>query len=438
MKPDAYGLLTSTESDTARRAFEEAVHGLAAHRPNTAMALRAALAADPHHVGAHALIGFANIILGRSELVLSAETALGDARAAMAARDGGTADERVLVDALGLVVKGFFARAAERLETGFADRPALFLPFKIAHALRFMLGDIRGMRAASQRAMRVWNEDLPAAGFLLGCHAFALEEHGHYDAARTIGERAIAIEPDDAWGLHAVSHVHEMRGDTSQGIDLLEARRGSWSRCNNFSFHMAWHLALFHLEEGAHERVLRIYDDEVRPSQTDDFRDMANAVSLLWRLEKSGAVVGGRWHELAEVALARRSDTTLIFAALHNLAALVASGERKAALELVAAIEAKVAGSSDQARVAGEVGVPLAHLLTGHGTFADQRALDNLLTNLPKIGGSNAQRDVFVLAIARAAGRRGDGRAVSRIRTLRRHLKAEDRLFRSIEHFALA
>ncbi|WP_052121644.1 hypothetical protein [Inquilinus limosus] len=291
MPLDAFDLSTSSASRAADAAFEEAVRGLAAHRPSTGIALGRALAADPDHVPALALKGFASLILAREELAVPAREALGAARRALAAKDGGTADERALVEALALASDDRFADAAVSLDQSFADRPATFLPFKIAHALRFMLGDAAGMLAASQRMMAVWCPDLPAAGFLLGCHAFAIEEHGAYAAAEAYGRQAVAMEPDDAWGLHAVSHVHEMRGETAAGIDWLEASRGSWSRCNNFSFHMAWHLALLHLDRGEHERVLSLYDQEVRPAPTDDFRDMANAVSLLWRLERLGVDV---------------------------------------------------------------------------------------------------------------------------------------------------
>ena len=76
--------------------------------------------------------------------------------------------------------------------------------------------------------------------------------------------------------------------------------------------------------EYEHEQVLKIYDEEVRPQQTDDFRDMANAISLLWRLNQTGVDVGSRWADMAEIALRRRHDTTLVFASLHTLAALVA------------------------------------------------------------------------------------------------------------------
>ncbi|OJF97644.1 tetratricopeptide repeat protein 38 family protein [Pararhizobium antarcticum] len=433
MKLDAYNLSTSTVSAQAETAFEEAVHGLAAHRPNTGTALQAALSADPNHIAALALKGFANLILARSELAPHAAEALAAARRAMACRDGGTRDEQVLVHALDAAVDGSFATAARRLDEGFAERPATFLPFKISHALRFMLGDAKEMLAMSSRVMEDWNETLPAAGFLLGCHAFALEEHGFYDAAEAAGQHAVQLQPDDAWGLHAVSHVYEMRGKTADGIAWLEDGRKSWSRCNNFSFHMAWHLALLHLERGDHAHVLKIYDEEVRPQQTDDFRDMANAISLLWRLNQTGVDVGSRWGDMAEIALRRRHDTTLVFASLHTLAALVAIGEHSAVRDVVSGLERKATGSGDQAKVAAEVGVPLARIIAGLSTAADRRVLDRIVVDLPTIGGSNAQRDFFMLAVAKAAGTNGDSAGLSRIRDVRRRLRAEDRLLGTIE-----
>ncbi len=438
MRLDVYNLSTSTVSSAAEAAFEAAVHGLAAHSPNTGVALQSTLSADPDHVAALALKGFANLILARSELQSPAADALSAARRAMANRDGGTRDEQVLVHALDAAVNGSFKMAALRLDDGFRERPATFLPFKISHALRFMLGDAKGMLAASHRVMEVWNETLPAAGFLLGCHAFALEEHGFYDAAEAAGERAVQLQPDDAWGLHAVSHVHEMRGETASGIAWLEGSRSSWSRCNNFAFHMAWHLALLHLERGDHAHVLKIYDEEVRPQQTDDFRDMANAISLLWRLNQTGVDVGSRWADLAETAVKRRHDTTLVFASLHTLAALAAIGDDTGVSEVISGLERKATGSGDQARVAAEVGIPLARIIAGMSTPADRQRLDQLVLDMPMIGGSNAQRDFFLLAVAKAAGTNGDRAGLSRIRDMRCRLRAEDRLLGSIEmHMAL-
>lgn len=431
MTRHAYDLLTSTGSAEARQAFDNAVYGLATHKPSTGMAIAATLKADPGHLAAQALKGFANLVLGRQETAASAAEALADARAAAAAGHG-TPDEIVLIAALEAAVAGSFSSAIAILEDGFADRPAAFLPFKIAHALRFMLGDGVGMLASSTRAVRALSAADPYAGFIHGCHAFALEEAGLYDEALLAGHQAVTLRPDDSWGLHAVSHVHEMRGETTRGIDWLEESRPAWSRCNNFSFHMAWHLALLHLEQGDHARVLDLYDDEVRPQPTDDFRDMANAVSLLWRLNRMGVAVGHRWQELSEVARHRQKDTTLIFAALHNLAALVAVGDTRAAETLVTEIERKAEGTGDQARVAAEIGIPLARMMAGLGAPADRQMLDRMMLNLPKIGGSNAQRDFFVLSLAETLGRHGDQAGLSRIGMVRGSLKKEDNLFRSI------
>jgi tetratricopeptide (TPR) repeat protein len=266
-------------------------------------------------------------------------------------------------------------------------------------------------------------------GFLLGCRAFALEELGDYAAAERTGRRAVEIEPEDAWGLHAVSHVHEMQGRTAEGIAWIERARPVWTACNNFGFHMAWHLALFHLELGDHARVLRLYDGEVRPSATDDFRDAANAASLLWRLETLGVAVGDRWEELKTVARTRRHDLTLAFASLHTLLTLVAVGDNGGARELVSAMQAKAdEGDNDQAAVMDEVGIDLATTILDLAEHRAPRAdFDRLATRLHRIGGSNAQRDVFVLTLAAIAADRGNALALERILAVRRWLKRDDR-----------
>lgn len=431
MTIDRYGLDTSATDPVAVAAFADAVHGVAAHRPTAGAALGRALAADPDFVAAHTLKGFANLILAREELVPAATTALADARSA-AQRRPASADEDVLVAALSDALDGRFAGAAHRLERGFAGRPTTLLPFKLAHSLRFMIGDASGMLAASDRMLAAWQPDEPAAGFLLGCHAFGLEEHGEYAAAERFGRRAVALAPEDAWGQHAVGHVFEMRGDTDAGIAWLEEGRGTWSRCNNFSFHMAWHLALLLLERRDTERVLDVYDAEVRPVQTDDFRDVANAVSLLWRLDRSGIDVGRRWDDLAEIARRRRTDTTLVFASLHTLIALVAVGDHAGAADMTAALALRAAEASEQGRVAARVGLPLARVITGMAGRSRGPALDRLALDLHRLGGSNAQRDLFVLLLAEAAGRTGDTAAQRAIDTVRHRLKTEDRLIAAV------
>jgi hypothetical protein len=432
MMIDIYGLETSTDSALARDIFADATASLAAHRPTTAARVVDVLAHDPDHVAALALKGFANLILARAELQSEAVRAAHDARSALHKRGGGTFHERALVDALDVAASGHFAGGADILETCFANGRASLLPFKIAHSLRFMLGGgAAPLLAGTRRMMRNWELTQPGAGYFLGCRAFALEESGHYGEAERTGRMAVALQPDDAWGLHAVSHVHEMRNAVTAGIDWLEKTRHDWVHCNNFSFHIAWHLALLYLEAGRREEVLALYDTEIRPVQTDDFRDVANAVSLLRRLEMLGIDVGPRWQDLADIARRRSADTTLIFAALHTLIALVMLHDRTGVATLLDQMAKKAQGSDEQSRVARDIGLPLARMIAGM-TDGSGAEIDDLAAMLSRLGGSNAQRDLFLLELAEMAARH-DRPALSRLQARRSHLKAEDRLIAAIE-----
>ena len=428
MREDGFGGRHTSESAVAPAAFAAAVRGVLAHRPSVAPALEQALAADPQLVAAHALQGLAAVILARGELLAPARAALAAARAALAAR-GGTAFERVLVAVLAEAVEGRLGAAADRLDARLAGAPHDLLAIKLAHALRFMLGDAAGMRAVGTRVLPVWEPERAGYGYVLGCHAFALEECGERRAAETLGRRAVLHQPDDAWALHAVAHVHEMAGSVEPGIAWLEGARPVWSRCNNLSFHLAWHLALFHLERGRHAQVLELYDREVRPQPTDDFRDVANAISLLWRLRQEGVPVGGRWAELAAIARRRRHDTTLVFASLHHLLALVAVGDLVAAQELAGALDtAASTGGGDQAAVAARVGQGLARAILTLGERRPSRlALGRLVENAALLGGSHAQRDVFVRSLALLAAEAGDHATCARILAQRHRLKRQDR-----------
>lgn len=434
MLKDRFDGVHSTDCPVAVAAFGEAVEAVAAHKP-LGDALTRATDADPDLIAAHLLMGFGGVMLGRSETVQQASKSLEAARAAKSAKMVCSEGEITMLDALELAETGHMRQAAERLECHLEAHPDDFLCAKIAHSLRFMLGDRNGMlRLTGDLALRA-PQDGAGYGFLLGCHAFGLEETGFYAEAEKIGKRAVQIEPSDSWGLHAVSHVFEMNGRTEEGSEWLTNSRPVWSQCNNFSFHMSWHLALYHLEAGDHDGVLKIYDEEIRPVQTDDFRDMSNAVSMLWRLEQDGVNVGDRWQELAEIAHKRRTDTTYVFASLHYLLALIAVGDLNAADDLIKAMRARKDGPCDQSRVTRYIGVRVAEafLRMPGQCERSELCLAEMARRLPAIGGSHAQRDVFVRALMGVALRNQDYPSLRAIDELRCEMRYQDR-FHQIIH----
>jgi tetratricopeptide (TPR) repeat protein len=229
MIQDVFRLAHTTEHPDAVAAFECATDEVAAHRPGAGAALAEALAADPQLVAAHCLKGFAQVILARSELQLGAEAALLSAEQALQAKGGGSEDETLLVFALRRATEGKFHAAADLLEAIIDARPTVFLALKLSHALRFMVGDLAGMLKCTEALAPAYDPALEGYGYFLGCHAFGLEEAGRYEEAERTGRAAALAEPKDAWGIHAVAHVYEMRHQPADGMlgSISSARLGA-------------------------------------------------------------------------------------------------------------------------------------------------------------------------------------------------------------------
>ena len=428
MLNDVYSGQHTSTSTTAVAAFERAVAGLGKHRPFGAD-LDAALAHDPALVGAHALRGISQVLLASQQAVALSRHLVKASRAALEIAGGGTAGEQALVEAHELAANGRLKAAAARLEQHLANHPRDFLSAKLAHALRFMSGEPNRMLATTSAILPHWSAGMAGYGHLLGCHAFGLEETGDLASAERTGRAAVACEPHDVWGLHAVAHVMEMRGETTAGTAWLEPTAALWTACGSFGFHLAWHLALFRLAAGDNARALALYDAHLVPSPGADFRDVANAVSMLWRLEQDGIDTGDRWDFLAAIAEQRRSDTTYVFGSLHYLIALVASDDLAAANDVVEALRCSARSrDTDQAEVSARVGVRLAEVIIDMTRRGASRAdIAVLARRLPELGGSNAQRDVFLRTLLLIAAGAGDVAAVSTLTDLRLQQRRVDR-----------
>ena len=426
MAIDIYSGEHSGVSQRAIEAFERAVWNVLAHRPDAAVAIEDALGAEPDFVAAHALRALCCVSLARTETIEAAHRHAATAREAL--RPGAaTPGEHALVCAAEHAAAGRLLRAADRLDAHLTEQPRDLLALKLSHGLRFMSGDAAGMLRTTRQAVARWSPTAPGYGYVLGCHSFALGENGELAEAERVGLSAVEHEPLDAWGAHAVGHVYETSGRIEDGIAWLEQTRDMWSGCNNFAFHMAWHLALCHMARGRADVALELYDRHVRPRPTDDFRDVANAVSLLWRLRQEGVAVGDRWRELAELAQRRAGDCSLVFALLHHLLTAVAVGDRATAVAIIATIERGARSDErDQDRVARVIGVELAARFAG---LLDEDARPTPyrmeLEEVRRLGGSAAQRDVFLRTLALLAAENGSQHELERVLKARGRLRAD-------------
>lgn len=378
-----------------------------AHAKETPLYLQQWLETEPDNPRAHATKALMLTLLARKELAPAAQ----EASAMAMSMVSGSGAAKAYAEAASMAAHGAWWAAMDKLEQVIAAEPDNTLAAKMSHALRFMLGDRTGMLRSIERVLAGLPTTHAHRGFMLGCQAFALEENGEYGRAEAIGVAAVEREPRDAWGLHAVSHVHEMMGRTADGIRWIEAREARIGHCNNFGGHLFWHLALFKLEAGAIGDVFDLYDRKIRQDKTDDFRDIANGASLLMRLELEGHDVGERWEELADKAEARIDDRSLVFADLHYILALLGAGRRKPANLLARSLGYEPARNAVQNMAAERAGRSCAEGLVAYAAGQPSRALELLLAGRSQrllVGGSNAQRDIFEQITIEAALRCGD------------------------------
>ncbi|WP_341368519.1 tetratricopeptide repeat protein [Yoonia sp. BS5-3] len=412
----------SLDSAPALDAWNGVILGVLSHGQSTGDHLGALIKHAPDFAMGHAMRGLACLMLGRSEMIAPAQAAQVEAARALAL--GGTTKRECLwCAALDDWLVGRPSAAITRMEEAVRLNPADTISMKLSHGIRFMLGDNRGMLHAVEQVLPAHDPAHPLYGYVLGCHAFALEEMGQYEAAERAGLRGLEFAKDDAWGLHAVAHVYDMTHRTDQGISLIDNNLSAWSHCNNFRFHVWWHKALLHLDQGDIPTVLDLYDSKVRDEKTDDYRDFSNASSLLMRLELEGIDVGDRWVELADLAESRTDDGCLTFADMHYMLALIGDTRADATDRLTAQVAQNARKDGDMAQVMLSPGKAAATGLAAFGEANYAEAFAHLSTAKPDfqaMGGSHAQRDVFERLTIEAglrAGRLAETEVLLRART---------------------
>ena len=142
---------------------------------------------------------------------------------------------------------------------------------------------------------------------------------------------------------------------------------------------------------------------------------LMDCTSLLWRLELAGMDVGSRWDGLVDLWMTHLDEHALAFTDAH-LAMTLAGGEKKLG-KFLESQHAYIEGTEGtNSEIIENVGRPLCQGMIAYcrGDFAV--AADYLFPireDIWRIGGSNAQRDVFHMSLATAlikVSRFGDAR----------------------------
>jgi tetratricopeptide (TPR) repeat protein len=270
----------------------------------------------------------------------------------------------------------------------------------------FWTGAKRHQAEVSTGVAGHWGHETPGRGHFLSAHAFAMAEVGQYQVAERCAREALALQPQDLWALHGLSHVLEMQGRVREGIELLYDAARFLNDYNLFRGHLWWHLSLFEISRGRLDEALALFDRQVYPQSSAFYLDVQNGASLLARLEFQGVDVGpARWERLAQASLRNATQNTIWFTTMHHVMALTRSGRQEAVQSTLDYLNS--AGTNTQAALAHE----LAQAAAAFYLDSPREALERMLAlrqRSSELGASHAQQDIYHQIMVIAALRLGD------------------------------
>lgn len=402
-----------TTSAAARAHHERALWHLVSFYGDPLAACDAVIAADPGWGLARVMKAVFMLTLTEPNLLAPARRLLDEAEPLMA---GAHPYERAHLSAAQAALAGRWREACARWDAVLLDQPRDLLALISAHLFDFYRGDARSLRARVARVLPEWAGGDPLQPYVLGMHAFGLEECNLYPQAEQAGRAALARNPRGPWAIHAVAHVMEMQGRYREGADWLRERQPDWAEDNGLAVHLWWHLALFQLEALDIAGALALFDAHIAGSASVVNLQWLDAAALLWRVQLLGGDVGARWQALASdwadpIAYAGH----YAFNDVHALMALLGSGDMVRAQAL---LEASTQGTqADNQAMAHEVGAPLMRGLMAYArgdAGAACAALYPLRAVAHHFGGSHAQRDLIDQTLLAAATRPGGEPALAR------------------------
>jgi tetratricopeptide (TPR) repeat protein len=410
MLTDRYDLPVSTGSAAARDAYVRALDRLLMLHDGVLDAFDAAVAADPGFALAHA---------GRAQVLLMFADAPG-ARAALdraeALLPGATAREASQIRFFRTMMSAPVATTLAALEAHLARWPRDAIVLNTTanpNGLHGSSGE-RGQKARLAALMTALAPHYGEDWWFGSSYGMALNEDGQREAARRCIARSYAQQPASGWIAHSRAHLFYEDGDPGAARAFLAEWLKTYPRGGILHGHLHWHLALGALAEGDLAEAARLYREAFSLAGHSGLprQKLQDAVSFLWRMELAGAPRdAAAWREMHDFAVSHFPRAAASFPDLHVVLAQSVAGDG-------AGLEARIRQMEDLARAgrypSGSV-IPAASrgfTAFARGDFdATIAALEPLLAESERIGGSRAQTDLVEFTLLKAcvaAGRFGD------------------------------
>ncbi|XP_070611355.1 tetratricopeptide repeat protein 38 [Erythrolamprus reginae] len=410
------GLLLSTTDNQACKLFDAALTQYVTWTNDQSLGgLEATLSklqvADPNFVMGHVMANGLSLIGTGSSVRLDKK--LDDAIKAMVSLSHSqplSEREKMHVSAVELFARGQIPQACDMWEEILQSNPTDMLAIKFAHDGYFYLGQQTEMRDSIARVYRYWTPDIPLSSYIKGMYAFGLVETNFYDRAEKLAYEALAINQRDAWSVHALAHVNDMKADLKNGLAFMKQTENNWKDSDMLACHNYWHWALHFIEKGDYEAALTMYDDHIAPSlqKSGTMLDIVDNSSMLCRLELEGVNVGKRWNALNQMTKKHVWDHILLFNDAHLLMASLWARDEKTSNQLLTTLQdmAQTLREDHELSLVSTLGMPLLQAFVEFDQGHYDKAVELLYPiryQVVKIGGSNSQRDLFAQLLIHAA-----------------------------------
>ncbi|XP_076333010.1 tetratricopeptide repeat protein 38-like isoform X3 [Tachypleus tridentatus] len=424
------GLVLSTPSNEACKYFDSALtQFVGLYDDETSGGLKVTLenmrAADPDFVMGHVMsLGLDMCYNGRSRhsdsrLKLDLENLENLVRIQEQVL---TPREKSYVEAIRLLGDGYWEEGTRVLDDILVEYPTDMLALKIACGGHFFQGHLQHIRDNVGRVLPQWKPTTPLYNYLFGMYAFGLEETNFYSKAEDFARKGLELNPKDGWATHALAHVFEMQGRTTEGIDFLSSTVKNWELSNLLASHNFWHWALYHIEQGELEAAVDIFDTQIESRlRSGGFLEIVDCTSLLYRLELEGAKVKDRWREVFEINRPHVVDHTVAFYDVHVFMSCLGVNDDDAINLMSSCDEFIRENKGSYCNVHADVRSKIIEALQAYHDGCYNKVVSLLYPiryKIVQIGGSNAQRDLFNLLLIHAALKSSDRNHHSLARSL--------------------
>jgi Tfp pilus assembly protein PilF len=418
MLTDRYDLPLSTTSSGARDAYVEGCAAKLTMYPGAIAAFDRAITADP---------GFALAHTARAHALLERGDAIA-AREGMAAANALTAGlaprEASHIAYFTLLVAGDAEPALSALPVHLDAWPHDVMVLSTAAFTNGLIGS--SGRAGQKRMLLALLDRLaPRYGddwWFAAHHGMAMSENGQLAASRPKIERSLAQNPANPWAAHATAHLAYEEGDPGAARSFLASWLTSYPRDGALYSHLNWHLALGHIEAGDMAAAVRLFRDAFAPDvhSGPPRAKLNDAVSFLWRWELAGQPRDtASWRTMHAFANGEFPRASAAFSDMHI-----------AVVQAVAGDDAELttrAQQIDELARAGRYPSGLIVPAVSQGFDAFERrdftaaidALEPIVDELERIGGSQAQLDLVRFTLLKAylgADRPNDARRMLNLR----------------------